>query len=99
MYVLKVWYEVVFGQCPPWILKQCAAQQCDLYLLCTPDLPWVADHLREYPDPAERARHYKMYLDILINDGRPFVIVSGTEEERLQCAIDAIEKRKNADFL
>ncbi|RYY85786.1 MAG: ATPase, partial [Chitinophagaceae bacterium] len=39
LYVLKVWYEVVFGQCPPWILKQCAAQQCDLYLLCTPDLP------------------------------------------------------------
>lgn len=91
MYVLKVWFEVVFGTCPPWILKQCAAQQCDLYLLCRPDLPWVPDALREYPDQHERERHFKMYLDLLVNDGRPFAIISGTEDERLRNAIAAVD--------
>jgi NadR type nicotinamide-nucleotide adenylyltransferase len=91
MYVLKVWYEVVFGNCPPWILKQCAVQHCDLYLLCDTDLPWVADNLREYPDLEMRRRLFKMYQDILINDGRPWALISGTENERLQAAINAIE--------
>ncbi|RYD90515.1 MAG: ATPase [Sphingobacteriales bacterium] len=100
MYVLKVWYEIVFGDCPPWILKQCAAQHTDLYLLCNTDLPWVADGMREYPDLEMRQRLYKVYLDLLVNDGRPFAIISGTEEERLQCAIQAIEsERRNADSL
>ncbi|RYZ18124.1 MAG: ATPase, partial [Chitinophagaceae bacterium] len=92
MYVMKVWYEVVFGSCPPWILKQCAAQHCDLYLLCNTDLPWVADGLREYPDLEMRERLFKMYLDLLVNDGRPFAIISGTEEERLKTAVAAVEE-------
>ncbi|RYZ18916.1 MAG: ATPase [Chitinophagaceae bacterium] len=91
MYVMKVWYEVVFGYCPPWILKQCAAQHTDLYLLCATDLPWVADGLREYPDLEARRRLFQMYKDILVNDGRPWALVSGTEEERLQSAIAAID--------
>lgn len=93
MYVLKVWYEVVFGDCPPWILKQCAAQQTDLYLLCNTDLPWVADGLREYPDLEMRERLFKTYLDLLVNDGRPFAIISGSEHERLQGAIAAVERQ------
>jgi NadR type nicotinamide-nucleotide adenylyltransferase len=100
MYVIKVWYEVVFGYCPPWILKQAAAQHCDLYLLCDTDIPWIHDGLREYPDLESRQRLFKMYQDILINDGRPWALISGNEQERLQCAIREIEKeRKHADLL
>ncbi|WP_345258006.1 ATP-binding protein [Flaviaesturariibacter amylovorans] len=93
MYVMKVWFEVVFGDCPPWILKQAAAQRADLYLLCNTDLPWVPDGLREYPDPAARERLFCMYKDILVNDGTPWALVSGTEEERLASAVSAIEER------
>jgi len=96
MYVMKVWFEVVFGDCPPWILKQAAAQHCDLYLLCNTDLPWVTDGMREYPDLAMRQRLYKYYLDILVNDGRPFGIVSGSEEERLGNAVRIIEGQFNS---
>lgn len=91
MYVMKVWCEVVFDQCHTWILKEAALQQYDLYLLCNTDLPWVKDELREYPDLAMRQKLFKMYKDICINSGRPWALISGREEERLQQAIAAVQ--------
>lgn len=91
MYVMKVWYEVAFQHCPTWILKQLAKSHCDLYLLCNTDLPWVKDELREYPDLAMRQRLFKMYKDIVLNSGVPWVEISGTENQRLHNAIHSID--------
>lgn len=91
-YVMKVWCEVVFGKCHAWILNQAAQSQYDLYLLCDVDLPWVQDGLREYPDLEMRRRLFLEYKDIVINDGTPWAIISGTDEARLQKAIHAIEQ-------
>ena len=90
MYVMKVWHEVAFSACPTWILKTIAQRSCDLYLLCNTDLPWTKDELREYPDLATRQRLFKMYKDIVINSGMPWAMVSGTDEERLQTAVNAV---------
>lgn len=90
-YVMKVWCEVVFENCHPWILNQIATRPYDLYLLCNVDLPWVKDELREYPDLLMRQRLYNMYKDILINDGHAWEEVSGTEDQRLQIAIQYID--------
>jgi len=90
MYVMKVWCEVAFNDCHTWILKQIASRQYDLHLLCDIDLPWVQDGLREYPDLDTRRRLFKMYKDILINDGGKWAVVSGSQEERLQTAITLI---------
>jgi NadR type nicotinamide-nucleotide adenylyltransferase len=92
MYVMKVWCEVVFDNCHKWILNQIVQRPYDLYLLCNVDLPWIKDELREYPDLAMREKLYKMYKDLLIHDGTPWAVVSGTEEERLQTAIQHIER-------
>lgn len=92
MYVMKVWNEVAFEACPAWILKIIAQTSCDLYLLCNTDLPWTKDELREYPDPAIRQRLFKTYKDIVINSGMPWTIISGTDEERLHTAIDAVDR-------
>lgn len=92
MYVLKVWCEFVFGKCHPWILNQIIDRKYDLYLLCDIDLPWVKDELREYPDLAIREKLYHYYKDIMINQPVPWVNISGSYDERLQKAIDAIEK-------
>lgn len=92
MYVMKVWYEVAFQHCPTWILKQAARSHCDLYLLCNIDLPWAIDELREYPDLAIRQRLFKMYKDIVLNSGVPWVEIGGTEEQRLQKAIVNIDR-------
>jgi NadR type nicotinamide-nucleotide adenylyltransferase len=92
MYVMKVWNEVAFGNCPAWILKTIAQTACDLYLLCNTDLPWTKDELREYPDLATRQRLFNTYKDIVINSGMPWTIVSGTDEQRLHTAIDAVDR-------
>lgn len=92
MYVLKVWCEFVFGKCHPWILKQIAERQYDLYLLSNTDLPWVKDELREYPDPAIRNRLLLVYKEHMINQGTPWADIYGNHEERLASAIGVIGK-------
>jgi NadR type nicotinamide-nucleotide adenylyltransferase len=90
MYVMKVWCEVAFNNCHTWILKQIAERRYDLHLLCDIDLPWVQDGLREYPDVNIRRKLFKMYKDLLINDGGKWAVVSGNHQERLQTAISII---------
>jgi nicotinamide riboside kinase len=90
MYVMKVWCEFVFDNCHSWILEQIAERKYDLYLLCRPDLPWIKDELREYPDLQTRERLYRIYKDLMINQEVPWVEISGSYEERLQSAIFAV---------
>ena len=92
MYVMKVWCEVVFNDCHTYILKEIAKRRYDLYLLCDTDLPWVQDGLREYPDHAQRQKLFKIYQDLLINSGVPWAVISGQESQRLQLAINIINK-------
>src|SRR5688500_11602387 len=61
MYVMKVWSEFVFRKSDPWILQQLSHRKYDLYLLCSIDLPWIKDELREYPDVETRKRLYDIY--------------------------------------
>ena len=90
--VIKVWSEFVFGQCEEWILRQIAIREYDLYLLCDTDLPWSDDPLREYPDLPTRRRLYHIYRDLLINQGTPWVDISGDYDQRLRKAVDAVEQ-------
>lgn len=92
MYVMKVWCKFVFGKCHSWILKQIEERHYDLYLLCNVDLPWVKDELREYPDLERRKKLYDIYQDIMVHQQVPWVDISGNYEERLQKAIQAIDK-------
>jgi NadR type nicotinamide-nucleotide adenylyltransferase len=92
MYVMQVWCEFVFGKCHPWILNQIKKRKYDLYLLCNIDLPWVKDELREYPDLETRQKLYHIYKNIMINQPVPWADISGDYEERLQRAIEAVDK-------
>lgn len=91
MYVMKVWCEVVFNNCHQYILDQIALRKYDLYLLCDTDLPWVKDELREYPDLIVRRKLFHIYHNLLINQPVPWALISGSYEERLKKAIDAVE--------
>jgi len=92
MYVMKVWSEFVFDKCDSWILRQIVNRKYDLYLLCNLDIPWIKDNLREYPDPATRKKLYSIYIDILINQPVPWVEIKGDYEERLNSAIETINR-------
>ncbi len=92
MHVMQVWCEFVFDKCHHWILNRIAERKYDLYLLCNIDMPWVKDELREYPDLISRQKLYCHYKDILINQNVPWVEISGGYEERLEKAINAVNK-------
>ena len=92
MYVMKVWCEFVFDKCHPWILNQVAERKYDLYLLCKSDLPWVKDELREYPDLQTREKLFRIYKDLMINQSAPWIVVSGNHKQRLQNAVDAVDR-------
>lgn len=91
MYVMKVWCEYVFNKCHNWILNRIAERQYDGYILCNPDLDWVADELREYPDKDIRQKLYYYYKDLMINQPLPWVDINGNYNERLEKAIRFID--------
>jgi NadR type nicotinamide-nucleotide adenylyltransferase len=92
MYVMKVWCEFVFEKCHNFILNEIVERKYDLYLFCNVDLPWVKDELREYPDLELREKLYHIYKDALINQNTPWVDISGSYDQRLQTAINAVDK-------
>ena len=92
MYVMKTWCEFVFKKCHPWILNQVAERKYDMYLLCDVDVPWVKDVLREYPDLETRTKLYHHYKDAMVNQRVPWVEISGSYEQRLSSAVNAVDK-------
>jgi NadR type nicotinamide-nucleotide adenylyltransferase len=92
MYVMKVWCEFVFGKCHRYILDEIVKRKYDLYLLCNTDLPWTKDELREYPDLKTRERLYAIYKDIMINQPVSWIEINGSNEERVNTAIKAVNQ-------
>jgi NadR type nicotinamide-nucleotide adenylyltransferase len=90
-YVMKVWCEYVFNDCHNWILRRIAERKYDLYLLCKPDLPWVKDALREYPDEKPRQELFHIYRDLLVQQSTPWAEISGSHKERMAKAEEAID--------
>lgn len=91
MYIMKVWCEVVFGKCHSWIIDKIKEQQFDLYMLCKPDIPWVKDELREYPDLEMRVTLFNTYKHILQHQETPWVEIGGGYDERLSTAVKAVD--------
>ncbi len=59
--------------------------QPDAYLLCTPDLPWQADPLRE--DPHRRQELFLAIQALIKTSGCPVIEVSGFGESRTKNAL------------
>jgi NadR type nicotinamide-nucleotide adenylyltransferase len=86
--VTKIWSEVKYGRCDPWILEMVETHRYDLYLLCDIDLPWQEDPLREHP---HRRRYlFDLYLNELQSRKYPFAVVRGTGPSRLENALEII---------
>lgn len=88
--ILKIWCENAFGFLHPTIEKLYRNTRYDLYLLCDIDLPWEPDPLREHPD--KRVYFFKKYKSELERKDRKFEIVHGSQNQRLENALKAIEK-------
>jgi NadR type nicotinamide-nucleotide adenylyltransferase len=88
--VTKIWSEVKFGMCDPWILEKIEENKYHLFLLCNIDLPWENDPQREHPHMREKL--FSLYFDELTERGLPFKIVSGNGKERLMNAVEFVEQ-------
>lgn len=64
-------------------------QRFDLTLLCYPDIPWVADNLRE--DSDRQLEIHEMYKNYMDKNLKKYVLVEGEESKRLEIAKKAID--------
>lgn len=80
--VLKIWSEVKYGRCHPFILKQLENQTDAFYILCGTEIEWEFDTLRENPE--DRDKLYFLYKKELEKLNAPFLEVEGSPEERLK---------------
>ncbi len=87
-----IYSRLYFGRCPGWIEPLCRARRADLYLLCGIDLPWVKDDFQRGQDtPTKRQHAHDLFANVLNENGCSVTAVSGLNDNRLQCAISAIE--------
>ena len=94
--VCRIWMEVVFGACPDWLIAESRKQRYSYTLLMNIDLPWEPDPLREHPHLREEI--FTRYRTALIEDERPFIIISGMNEDRFENAKKVIDKLRTLLF-
>ena len=87
----KVYSEEYYGGfVHPNLNKYAVENQYDLYLLTNIDTPWEADDLRDRPD--QREEMYKAFEKALLVNNRKYLKLNGGIKERMQTAIEDIDK-------
>lgn len=88
--ILKVWFDVVYNDCPAWLTESIRNRNIDLYLLCDTDIMWEYDPVRENADQNREVLN-KMYKQEIQDSGVPFVMIRGKDNTRLANAVNAID--------
>lgn len=88
--VTKIWSNVKYRRCDPWILEGIERQEFDLYLLCDIDLPWEYDPLREHPHM--RRDLFNLYFKELTLRKLPFAVIQGIGPARLGNAVNELKQ-------
>ena len=84
--ITKVWFDVVYGKTPDWVLKHISSSKIDLFLVCRPDLPWEPDAVRENGGEM-RMKLFDRYCSEIEKYGFKYEIVEGLGPERFQNAM------------
>ncbi|HEY6913097.1 MAG TPA: ATP-binding protein [Paludibacter sp.] len=89
--ITKVWFSYCFQRIPDFLTERLKNSFFDLYLLCAPDLMWEPDPVREHGN--DREYFFDWYKNEIEQTGTPYVIVTGTGNQRIQNAIVAIQNQ------
>ena len=84
------WAQMLFGEVPDALLAYPAAE---LYLLFTPDVPWIDDGTRFFGKGPLRSRFAMLAEDMLVRTGAPFQTITGDWAERKAAALAAVTAR------
>ncbi|MCW8980654.1 ATP-binding protein [Altibacter sp.] len=88
---IKVYSEYYYdGFCPPLIKEHAIKNHYEHYFLTYIDTPWVSDNLRDRPH--DRSTLFRIFETELQHQGLPYTILRGSNTQRLQSAIELIEK-------
>jgi len=88
--ITKVWFDVVFNSCPQWINEAIVKSPVNYYLLCSTDIEWIADPVRENGGAMRNQLHQK-YEELLKEFMLPYAIVTGMGHDRTTCAVRYID--------
>ena len=86
-----IWSEVKYGESSSFIHEKLNKMDYDLYLLCSPDLEYAFDPLRESPELHQRQHLFDLHLQKLEKEAFNYAIVSGKGADRLKAAIQFLE--------
>ena len=86
--VTKVFSEMYYNFCDPSLDKAAKKHKYDLFFLTDIDIPWEKDDLRD--KPLDREATFQIFKNTLSENEKPFIILSGDFNERLEKAINAI---------
>ncbi|MDI6049778.1 DUF4301 family protein [Flavobacterium sp. XS2P24] len=83
--VTKVFSEVYYDYCDPLLDQAAREHEYDFFFLTDIDVPWEKDDLRDRPE--ERESVFAIFKQSLIDNKKPFVILSGDKKLRLKKAV------------
>lgn len=86
---LVIWAIDKFQRIPEKAERLLTYTKNRTYLLCSPDIPWEYDPLRENPN--DRHRLFKWYEKELKFLSLPYQIISGDKDERTSKSLDFIK--------
>ena len=88
----KVWSHVLFSEIPQAVIDAAERIEYDLALLLAPDVPWVDDSQRSFPNRGDRLRFFEKCRAELEQIEQPYEVISGTFEQREELAVAAVQR-------
>lgn len=85
-----IWARWVFDRLPQELERALPKEGDHRYLLTYPDLPWAHDPLRENPE--ERLTLFQAHRQLIEELDRPYAVIYGSGEERLNSARRALRE-------
>ncbi len=86
--VTKVYSEAYYEFCDPILDKAAKKHKYDLFFLTDIDLPFEKDELRDSEE--NRNKFFHIFKNSLIENNKPYILLSGTKQQRLQKAIPIV---------
>lgn len=92
---LRIWSDEKYGRCDAWIAAQTEQRPYDHWFLCSPEgMAWEPDPLRE--NPGDRERLFQRHIALLDSLGKPYTVLLGDRQARLDLAL-AIARKVEQD--
>ena len=91
--ITKVWFDLVFGKCPEWLISHIKKSKIDLFLVCNTDLPWIPDPVRENGGE-KREQLFELYCKEIESFGFNYEIITGKGNDRVDNSLKALALHK-----